>query len=208
MDKYFTVNAVVLKYSDFSESSRVLTLLSAEYGILRVSAKAVRRKGSLNLPAAQLFAFCKYELCRGKNDIHTLVSGEPVENFYALSEDIDRFTAAGDITTLVLRTVTADQPAPDVLRLYLNSLFALCYGGKEPRLVKAVFTLRLFRELGFLPGADGVRLKYCPESGKEAEAALTHILECELQKLYGFRVSDDLQELLAKVAERIIQEES
>ena len=32
MEKYFTVNAVVLKYSDFSESSRILTLLSAVAG--------------------------------------------------------------------------------------------------------------------------------------------------------------------------------
>ena len=208
MEKYFTVNAVVLKYSDFSESSRILTLLSAEYGILRVSAKAVKRKGSLNLPAAQLYAFCKYELCRGKNDIHTLVSGEPVENFYALAEDIDRFTAAGDITALVLRTVTAEQPAPDILRLYLNSLFALCYGGKAPGLVKAVFTLRLFRELGFLPDAAGVRTRFCPDCGPEAQAALTHILECDLQKLYGFRISDDLEALLAGIADRIRQEEA
>ena len=208
MEKYFTVNAVVLKYSDFSESSRILTLLSAEYGILRVSAKAVKRKGRLNLPAAQLYAFCKYELCRGKNDIHTLVSGEPVETFYALAEDIDRFTAAGDLTSLVLRTATADQPAPDLLRLYLNTLFVLSYGDKPPELVKTVFTLRLFRELGFLPDAEGVRAMYLPESGPETQAALTHILECDLKKLYGFHISNDLAKRLAGVADRIRQEES
>jgi hypothetical protein len=94
------------------------------------------------------------------------------------------------------------------LRLYLNSLFALCYGGKAPDLVKAVFTLRLFRELGFLPDAEGVRQLFCPDSGPEARAALSHILECELQKLYGFRISDDLGTLLSGIADRIRQEEA
>ena len=206
-DKYFAVNGIVLKYSDFSESSRILTLFTDKYGLLKVSAKGARRKDSKLIPLTQPFAFCRYQLCRGKNDLHTLTDGELIENFYALAEDIDRFTAAGELTAELLKNVVPDEPEPEVLRLYLNSLFALCYSNKSPALVKPVFTLRLKFELGFLSDADTVKQRFIPDSDPLMLNALDHIFGCELKNLYGFEISADLQEELRKLAGKIRSED-
>ena len=181
-------------------------MFSGEYGVIRVMAKGVRRKGSKDLPLTLPFAFGKYQLVRGKNDLHTLLGGELVENFYALSEDIDRFTAAGDVTAELLKNTVPDDAEPEVLRLYLGTLFALSYTRKEIDTVKAVFTLRLNKELGFLPESGDFVKKYMPGAGNAAVQAIDHVFGCEMNKLYGFTASDDIQKMLSSAAAAVRKE--
>ena len=222
-DRYFSVNAIVLKYSDFSESSRILTLFSDEFGLIKASARAARRKDSKALPLIQPFAFCRYDLCRGKNDIHTVTGGELIENFYDLTRDIGRFTAAGTVTGELLSNLVQDEPEPEVLRLYLNTLFTLCYTKKAPELVSAVFSLRLRHELGFLPEAEEVlrrngnrnknENKNENEDGRTDNDAgilknvLSHIFSSELKQLYGFELSEDLAGTVIELAGRLKTED-
>ena len=214
-DRYFSVNAIVLKYSDFSESSRILTLFSDEFGLIKASARAARRKDSKTLPLIQPFAFCRYDLCRGKNDIHTVTGGELIENFYDLTRDIGRFSAAGTITGELLANLVQDEPEPEVLRLYLNTLFALCYTKKAPELISAVFSLRLRHELGFLPEAEEVLRRNGSKSKNEkAETdagilknVLSHIFNSELKQLYGFELSEDLAGTVIELAGRLKTED-
>ncbi|MBO4325821.1 MAG: DNA repair protein RecO [Clostridia bacterium] len=206
-DRYFSVNGIVLKYSDYSESSRILTIFSAEFGLIKAVAKSAKRKGSKLLAISQPFAFCRYQLCRGKNDLHTVTGGELIENFYAVTEDIDRFTAAGEITSDLMANIVRDEPEPEVLRLYLNTLFALCYTKKDPGLIKAVFTVRLRSELGFLPTAEAIRSRYLPGSDDVVLELTEHIVGCDLKKLYGFDISDGLKNTVEELAGKITAEE-
>ncbi len=210
-DKYLTVNAIVVKYSDFSESSRILTLFSDEYGLIKAVAKGAKRKGSKNLPLTLLYAFGKFELVRGAGDLFTLSGGELTENFYSLSEDIDRYTAAAEITRELLRNAVQESPEPEVLRLYLNTLFALSYTKTDPGLIRSVFTLRLNYELGFIPGPEELartRIQTGTEMPGEAfKQAVGHILTGDIRKLYGFSASDDIKNSLAAMADRIRTED-
>ena len=214
-ERYFSVNAIVLKYSDYSESSRILTLFSDEFGLIKASARAARRKDSKTLPLIQPFAFCRYDLCRGKNDIHTVTGGDLIENFYDLTRDIGRFSAAGTITGELLANLVQDEPEPEVLRLYLNTLFALCYTKKAPELISAVFSLRLRHELGFLPEAEEVLRRNGSKSKNEkAETdagilknVLSHIFNSELKQLYGFELSEDLAGTVIELAGRLKTED-
>ena len=214
-DRYFSVNAIMLKYSDYSESSRILTLFSDEYGLIKASARAARRKDSKMLPLIQPFAFCRYDLCRGKNDIHTVTGGELIENFYDITKDIGRFSAAGNITGELLSNLVQEEPEPEVLRLYLNTLFALCYTKKVPELISAVFSLRLKHELGFLPEADVILRRAGNINSKmstETDAGilkniLSHILYSELKQLYGFELSENLAGTVIELAGRVKTED-
>ena len=206
-DKYISSSAIVVKYSDYSESSRILTLFSGEHGLIKAVAKGAKRKGSKNLPLTLPYAFCRFELVRGNGDLYTLAGGELIENFYGLSEDIDRYTAAGEITGELLKNLVQDSPEPEVLRLYLNTLFALCYTKTDTELVRSVFTLRLNYELGFIPGPEELLKKYLPEAGEVPGMAVRHILEGDGKKLYGFRASEDVARQLGDLADRIRSEE-
>ncbi len=207
MEKYISVNAVVLKCSDFSESSRMLTMYSDSLGLIRVSAKAVRRKDSMNLSSAQPFAFSRFELCRGKNNIYTLVSADLIENFYGLSHDLGRFTVAAELTGLLMKIAAEEQPDQSVLRLYLNMLFALCYTGGPGGLIRSAFVIRLFGISGFLPGAAETARKYCPGAGETLVTALEHVLGCDLKQLFGFDASEDIACGLDAIARKIEAEE-
>ena len=197
----------MLKTSDFSESSRVLTCFSGELGLLRVSAKGVKRKGSKNLPVSQPFAFSRMELYRGKGDFYTLVSGEVIENFYGLASNYEAYTAAGRICGYVLDVAREELPDNETLRLLLNSLFTLAYGKQRPGVVESVFVIRLFYDMGFLPPGPELCAKKGIRCSEALNAALTHITEADLKQIFGFEISEDCAAELAKIADLVLKEE-
>ena len=213
MERYVTVNAAVLKVTEYSESSRILTALSAEYGLIGISCKGVKRRNSRELAGVQPFSFCKYRLYRGKGELYTLVSAELIESFYDLSSDVDRFMEAGKIAKEVRSVSRENYPEPDLLSLYLNTLFALSYSQKPGDLIYAVFTVRLKALMGLLPEPEILAERWYPEgetgSAKKAALvqALTHITGCGFKDLYGFRVADELAALICGGAETLKKED-
>jgi len=213
MERYITVNATVLKITEYSESSRILSALSAEYGLIGITCKGVRRQNSRELAGAQPFTFCKYKLFKGKGELYTLVSSELIESFYDLSADVDRFMAAGQLAKTVRSVARENYPEPELLSLYLNSLFALSYSKKPVDLIQAVFTVRLNALLGFLPEPETLAERWYPEGDADSakrEAlvqALSHITKCELKELYGFRMSEDMAALICGGAEMLKRED-
>ena len=121
-------------------------------------------------------------------------------------------------------------PAPELLRLLLNALYALGVLHKEPLLVKTAFTLRLLALAGFEPLADGCAVCGRPEPEKPmldvvhgivhcaackqpgglslpltqgTRAALRHILYCPDKKLYSFTLERPALRQLDHAAEAL-----
>src|SRR3989344_6728626 len=71
---YFRTEAIILKKRNFSESDRLLTIFTRDFGKLTVLAKGVRRPKSKKAGHVELGSWCKVFLARGKNlDILTEV---------------------------------------------------------------------------------------------------------------------------------------
>mgnify|MGYP002869934656 CR=1 FL=1 len=213
MERYVTVNATVLKITEYSESSRILSALSAEYGLIGITCKGVRRGNSRELSGAQPFTFCKYKLFKGKGELYTLVSSELIESFYELSADVDRFMEAGEIAKTVRAVARENFPEPELLSLYLNTLFALSYTQKPRNLISAVFAVRLRALMGILPEPESLAERWYPEgeSGSAKKSALVqalrHITGCELKDLYGFKASEELAALICGGSEMLKRED-
>ena len=130
-----------------------------------------------------------------------------------------------------METVTYEAlPAPEILALILNALYALGELGKAPALVKAAFELRLMALAGFEPLAEGcarcgaptpenpvldvvqgeVRCARCGKEGLAMPlgtgglAALQHILRCEPKRLYAFSLEQEPLKLLSHAAEAYV----
>ena len=226
-----TTKALILRETKYKEADKILTILTEDEGKLTVSARGVMRRGSKIAAACQLLTFSEMTLFENRGK-WTVNEAQSIEQFLGLRDDI-ALLALGTYFAEVLEAVSdEDHPNPDVLRLGLNSLFALCNKLYEPEHIKAVFELRLMCLSGYEPMLD-----YCPVCGKDkiekplfsltggtvlcskcrsseygetlpiSEAslfAMRHISGSESKKIFSFSLEKDASKLLNTVCESYI----
>lgn len=206
-------SGVVLRVTDTKETDRILTVLTADRGKIPLIARGARRKNSRLAAACQLPAYSELTIYK-RGGWYMLDEASPLELFDALGRDIELLALASWFCELTEAVCAEETPAPEVLSLLLNALYALCYTDRPPRLVKATFQFRLMALAGFEPLADGCTL--CGRGDAEAPmldvqggfvtcggcrgpdaglrlpltagglAALRHILSVEPKRLYSF----------------------
>ncbi len=162
---YITTMGLVLRETEYKESSRILTVLTSTEGKITVSAKGAKRKGSRIAAAAQLLTLSEMTLFCQK-DRYLLSEARTVELFRGLREDVGKL-ALGSYFGEVLESVSdEDAPNPEVLSLGLNALYALSEGLRHPEIIKAAFELRAAAAAGFEPLMD-----CCAQCGRETPEA-------------------------------------
>lgn len=161
----FTTDALVIRELPSGEHDRLLTLLSAEYGRLPVIAKGARSLKNKLLSPTRPFVYGNYELHR-KGDFIWMRDASCTEPFTALTKDIEKLYLAQYIADVCYDLSGEDVPAGDILRLALNSYYALSRGLRDIRLIKGVFELRAAADSGYMP-----ELSVCASCGCKAAPA-------------------------------------
>lgn len=157
-----TVKGLVLAEVPWRESDKILTVLAEGMGKITLSARGAKRVQSPLMSISQPFAYASYNLFQ-KGERYLIDSGESLASFYELRFDLGKLALGNYITELARMVTEENSPDDPVLKLCLNSLYALCKTQKPVPLVKAVFELRLMALCGFLPEVEG-----CSACGKEA----------------------------------------
>ncbi|MBP8640971.1 MAG: DNA repair protein RecO [Oscillospiraceae bacterium] len=158
---YKTTKALVLREVKYKEADKILTVLTEDEGKLTVSARGVMRRGSKIAAACQLLTFSEMTLFENRGKWY-IDEAQTAEQFLGLREDIARLALGTYFAELLEAVSDEDSPNPEVLRLGLNSLYALSSGLYSPEHIKAVFELRLICLSGYEPSLD-----CCPVCGKE-----------------------------------------
>src|SRR5713101_3541929 len=160
--------ALVLRTTDWSESSRIATLWTREFGKVRVLAKGGRRLKSNFENALDLLTLCRIVFLRkstggfGSPSLDLLTEAQVVERFPRLRSDLSALYPAYYIAELLSDWTEDYDPHP---LLFDEALAALRTLGQPEissglRLVR--FELVLLRELGYTPA-----LLSCAVCGRE-----------------------------------------
>ena len=203
-------SGLVLRQTVTKETDLILTVLTPDLGKIPVIARGARRKNSRLAAACQLLAYSELTVYQ-KGAWYMLDEASTIELFDGVRQDFENLALASFFAELTESVAEEGSPAPELLRLLLNALYALGVLHKEPLLVKTAFTLRLLALAGFEPLADGCAVCGRPEPEKPmldvvhgivhcaackqpgglslpltqgALAALRHILYCPDKKLY------------------------
>jgi len=147
-------DALMLGGIDYKDHDKLLTLFTAERGIVFTGIKGVRKPNAKLAFAAQPFAFAEYVLVE-KGDNNTVKSAYLYDGFYPLRLDVERFYAASGIAA-VCRAI-----APDGERL--DSLFVatgqavkeLAYAETDPIETLVGYMLTAAGEAGYYVDLDG-----------------------------------------------------
>lgn len=157
------VKGLVIKSVDVGESDRLLTIFTKESGNITALAKGARSLKNKNMAASQQFCYGSYVLY-GKGDKLWIKESSVIESFFHIRDDIERLALAGYIVE-VLSDVTTAEADEELLRLALNSLFAISEGKYASSKIKSAFEIRASAILGFMP--DVLSCRDCGERGGE-----------------------------------------
>lgn len=158
---YLTTRGLVLRETKYKEADKILTILTEDAGKLTVSARGALRKGSRIAAGCQLLTFSEFTLFENRGR-WTVNEAQSAEQFLGLRRDISLLALGTYFAELLEAVSDEDSPDPEILRLGLNSLFALAGAYYAPEHIKAVFELRLMCLAGYYP-----QLETCPKCGEE-----------------------------------------
>ena len=146
-----SVTGAVIREYPIRESDKLLTFLSAERGKITVLAKGVKNIKSKNAAGTQLFCCSELELSE-KNGRYVLKTAYAKQSFFGIREDVLRYSLACYLADAANAVTTENSDEEPILRLFLNSLFALSEKKDVPLWkIKAAFELRLMVMCGFMP---------------------------------------------------------
>lgn len=147
---FLTTKALVLREVRYRESDKILTVLTENEGKLTVNARGALRRGSRIGAASQQMTYSEMTLFKNRGK-WTLREAETIEQFSGLRQDLAALALGGYVVELLEATADEDSPNPALLKLGLNTLYALSHRLFPLEHSKAVFELRLMCLAGFEP---------------------------------------------------------
>ncbi len=143
------VTGLVLRNVNLGEADRLITVFTKEMGTVSALVKGARSLKNKNMYATQQFCYSSMTLF-GKGDKLWVKEASLIESFYGLRDSIEALSLAGYIVE-VLTDITTEEREEDLLRLSLNSLYALAEKKYPLQKIKAAFEIRALSIAGFMP---------------------------------------------------------
>ena len=163
--------AIVLRYANYRDYDRMLTLLSPTRGKLEVLSRGCRRPKSPLLNASELFALGDFQLYT-KQERATLVSANLLETFYPLRGVFDRLSVGVYLLNLAEAAAQPGEPCQELFMLLLHTLSRLTFSDQEWKPLLAGF-YEDFEQAGF---QVTVELMESPPAVSADPGAVTRIL--------------------------------
>jgi DNA repair protein RecO (recombination protein O) len=122
--KQLRTKAIVLKRIDYGEADRIMTLLTSDYGKIRVMARGARKQKSKLAGGIELFSVSDMHFIKGRGEIDTLVSTRLDVHYGAIVRDLSRTELAYTVLKSVHKTVE-DNAGSDYFDLVQESFVVL-----------------------------------------------------------------------------------
>ena len=151
---YLTIQAIVLRVTDYNDRDALLTVLSRNHGKLTVKARGLRRKNSPLVAPCQLLAFGEFTLFEYRGQ-YTINEAHSIELFTPLRRDLTKLSLGTYFAQAAEVISMEDLPNPELQSLLLNSLYALSKLNLPEPMVKACFELRAACLAGYTPDLYG-----------------------------------------------------
>ena len=148
--KQLLSQGIVLTRTDYGEADRIVTMLTPEYGKLRLMARGVRKIKSRLAGGIELFSVSDIGFIQGRGEIGTLVSARLRQHYGSIVRDIERVQQGYDVIKMLHRA-TEDQPEREYFELLRQGFAALDDAAIDLGLLRLWFQAQLLRLSGHTP---------------------------------------------------------
>ena len=150
------VKGLVIRTTDIKESDRIINIFTEEFGLISALATGARTLKSRKMSSTMQYCYSKFTVYK-KGEYYRIRDSELIESFYGIRDSIESLALAGYICE-VLSDVTVAEAERDLLRLSLNSLYAISEKKYPLAKIKAAFEIRAAAILGFMPDVTSCRI--------------------------------------------------
>lgn len=225
-----STNGLVIRVNNVGEYDRIISVLTADFGIVRAFVHGARSLKNKHATTTSLLSYSHFTFSK-KRDTYTVTDSSVNKVFFNLRGDIEKLALAQYFCEIAETLAPVEDAAEEYLRIMLNSLHFLSGNEKNSLLLKAVTELRMLSISGYTP--DIVACKECAEYesdvmffdpvggelycsncrppipnlmaiGKGVLAALRHIVYSDFEKLYSFNLPDESLSNLTRVTETFL----
>lgn len=162
--KRIQTRGIVLSRTNFGEADRIITVLTPDYGKLRLMARGVRKPQAKLAGSIELFSTTDVTYIEGKGEIGTLVSARLIKHYGRVIQDIERVQLGYELIK-TLNRATEDHPEAEYYDLLERSFAALDDAAIGPDLIRAWFQAQLLKQAGHSPNlqTDTQKNKLTPD---------------------------------------------
>lgn len=222
------VRGIVIKENQYGESNKMLSIFTNELGIIKASMYGAKSIKNGKTALGQFLGYSELELADAKGGVYTVTSGNLLEGFFPIAEDIEKLSLAVYLSDLLYEAVGVENVDDAAFSLFLNTLYAICYKELDLKIAKAVFELRLMSISGYSPvltkcikcgninnivefsgNEGGLLCKDCQGEGekitKSVVDAMNYIISSDPKKIFSFKISDESKALLGEITEEYVK---
>lgn len=215
---HIKTDAIVLRAYDNGKNSKLLLLLTREYGRLAVTARGAGSLKSALCAASGQFCYASFVLFKNA-DRYVVESADIKELFFELRQDVAALACAQYMAELAGAVAQEGEGDEELLRVLLNCLYGMAKLKLAPALCKCVFELRMALCEGYMPdldcespiGIDLVQGRAVAEAGDTVFAlssaaidTLAEILLLPTERIFSFAAAPETQAELAGFAQRYL----
>lgn len=215
------MTAMVLQAGNIGEYDKRIVLLTKERGRISAFARGAKKATSQYAAACQPFTFGEFSLYEGKNSFNLMWA--KVDNYFdTLKKDLDLIYYASYFCELASYLTRENNDETEILKLLYQTLRALEKKTINIELIRCIYEIKILAFYGI-----GIEASRCVKCGKEENLiwfdakecgvvckdcahgkikvspatlyTLQYILYSPIQKLYTFKVSDDVLWELKKI---------
>lgn len=146
------VIGIVLSDTNYSESSKILNVLTKEHGKIGIISKGCRNlKSSLRSVSSKL-TYGYFNIYYKQEGLSVLISVDVINDFSYIKQDLFRIgyaTFLSDLTNQVLKEATSNE----IFDLFINGLIKI-NDGFDPMIITNIIELKYLNYLGVMPILD------------------------------------------------------
>lgn len=141
------LKGIVIKAKDYKDSDKIVTIFSAEKGLISARVRGVKKNKAKLSFAVQPFAFVEF-LLTVRDDYFTVINATSIDQFFDITTDFDKYILMLACLEVCEKTMKAESSDPDMFLLLVSTLKAVCYDGANPMFAFIKFLLEAMNVLG------------------------------------------------------------
>lgn len=150
--KIDSFEGIVLSETNYSESSKILNVLTNDRGLIGILSKGCRSSKSKFRGVSRKLVYGKFHVYYRENGLSTLISVDLINSFSNIIMDLERISYASFITDLILQVVRQNDDC-QVFELFRDTLIKMDKK-LNPIVLTNILELKLLDYLGVHPSID------------------------------------------------------
>ena len=147
------VEGIVLKSVKYNESSKIINILTKEYGLIGVMAKgALKPKSSLRV-LSENFSYASFQISYKKDKISTLIEADTIDYFLNIKSDLEKYSYLNYLAELTYN-VYKENSSADIYDIFKNAILKI-EEGYNPKVITNIVEVKYLDYLGIGLYLDG-----------------------------------------------------